>query len=652
MINVRQFTTWHRPGSRGMTLLELMVAMLVLLIGIWTIAAGFPKLLANLTSEGERTEMARLVQRNMERLKDTEGALPWAIAGDPTISPYSEPEDITEPSRPANAQENLLDVIGEAFQIPGAQPDAAGTGAQASSAYVLQQGPAQWCNYPETDSYPFVYILIPLTEQRVDPRVAGNPMLPNSFYVDEANGRIFVPETVYTYDGSESTAWSVDELLVNYAWAETGGIANRPPTHYVQDERAIDDAYTASGDWYFSVRATARSGGDHDFSCLIEGRTAAQAIVYFDREEWDDADNLPDGRGRYVLNNDYGVELRFHRDDAGLTAYVDYRLRDVEDTNGISAESGRRKLMMIEDHVINNEAVRTDDVTGDSYAEVKLAAGNINDEMPLFSQDLSGTELTSDVYLLAVDLTTGAIYTGGENITLYDDTLSPKLERGFLDGVVAVRLDIGDVQQPYVGRTMRFYYSTLDYHNVQLQKPARTFVDLLTAQCYTGPYLDDEANEPSNLVQVDYRTYRVLSRDTDGDDDIIETSMGNMDSIVLEFVAYVDHDDDTSTAPVLDDSAAVEGHTISVDYVWYEDAYTPHYVYGEMHTVPPGANQIALQHFSYYCRDDYPSAEIIAVRGVSARAMAWWLTRKGRQQHVAIDSYTLKGTLGFTHRIR
>ncbi len=640
MISARQSTTWHRPGSRGMTLLELMIAMIVLLVGIWTIAAGFPKLLASINSEGERTEMARLVQRNMERLKDTEGALPWVIAGDPTISPYSEPEDITEPSRPANAQENLLDVIREAFRIPGAQPDAAGTGAQASSAYVLQQGPAQWSNYPATDSYPFVYILVPLTEQRVDPRVAGNPMLPNSFYVDEADGEIVVPATAYTYDGSDTVAWSVDELLVNYAWAETGGVDDRPPTHYVQDERAID--YTLSGGLCtFSVRATARSGGDNDFSCLIEGRTAAQAIVYFDREEWGDA--LPDDCGRYALNNDYGVELRFHRDDAGLTAYVDYRLRDVEDTNGISAESGRRKLMMIEDHVINNETVRTDDVTGDRYGEVKLAAGNINGEVPLFSQDLSRTAL-NDVYLLAVDLTTGEIYTSGDNITLYDNTLSPKLERGFGDGVVAVRLEIGGAQQPYVGRTMRFYYSTLDYHNVQLQKPARTFVDLLTAQCYTGPYLADVADEPSNLVQVDYRTYQVLAQ--------TDTNVTDMDRIVLAFVAYLDDDDDTGTDPVLVDSAAVEGHTISVDYVWYDDADMPHYVYGEMHTVPPGRNNVALQYFSYHRSDDYPSAEIIAIRGVSARALAWWLTRKGRQQHVAIDSYTLKGVLGFTHRIR
>lgn len=42
----------------------------------------------------------------------------------------------------------------------------------------------------------------------------------------------------------------------------------------------------------------------------------------------------------------------------------------------------------------------------------------------------------------------------------------------------------------------------------------------------------------------------------------------------------------------------------------------------------------------------------MAVRGVSARTIVWWLTGKGRQQQVAIDSYMLKGPLGFVQRIR
>ncbi len=634
----KELATWHSLGSRGMTLLELMVAMLILLVGIWTIAAGFPKLLASVTAEGEKTEMTRLAERQMERVKGSEGALPMAITGGPLISPYSEPEDLEDPARPANSQENVLDVIGESFTIPGAQAEGAGT--QGSSVYVLQQGPAEWSDYPETDSLPFVYVLVPLTEQRRDPRSGGNQMLGNSFYVDESTGEIMVPPSVYTYDGSRGTAWSVGGLLINYAWAETGGVSNRPPVHYVQDEKV--SSYTGTSSYLtYVVRASVRTSGSHDFAGLVDGKTAVQAIVYFDREPF--GTSLPTTRGRYVLNNDYGVELRFHRDDAGLNAYVDYRLRDVFGTNqtGSSVDPSRRKLMMIEDHVINSDSVRTDDDTGDRFTDVKLATGGLNDETPLFEVDLSGTTLGNDVYLLAVDLTDGQIYQydslGGINITLHDETLSPKLSDGFRDGVVAVRLDAGGTLQPYVGHTMRFYYCTLEHHNVQLQRPARTFVDVYTAETYTPNFA---AAGEEDLLANDYRTYRVVQQEL--------TAPADMDRIVIEFVGYVD--DDGSLTLV--DSRAVEGHTISVDYVWYDAADEPHYVYGEMHTVPAGANSITLQHFSYHRSDDYSSAEIIAVRGVSARTVVWWLTAKGRQQKIALDSYTLKSPLAFTHRIR
>jgi prepilin-type N-terminal cleavage/methylation domain-containing protein len=634
----KELATWHSLGSRGMTLLELMVAMLILLVGIWTIATGFPTLLASVTAEGEKTEMTRLAERQMERVKGSEGALPMAITGGPLISPYSEPEDLEDPARPANSQENVLDVIGESFTIPGAQAEGAST--QGSSAYVLQQGPAEWSDYPETDSLPFVYVLVPLTEQRRDPRSGGNQMLGNSFYVDESTGEIMVPPSVYTYDGSRGTAWSVGGLLINYAWAETGGVSNRPPVHYVQDEKV--SSYTGTGSYLtYVVRASVRASGSHDFAGLVEGKTAVQAIVYFDREPF--GTSLPTTRGRYVLNNDYGVELRFHRDDAGLNAYVDYRLRDVFGTNqiGSSVDPSRRKLMMIEDHVINSDSVRTDDDTGDRFTDVKLATGGLNDETPLFEHDLSGTTLGNDVYLLAVDLTGGQIYQydslGGINITLHDETLSPKLSNGFRDGVVAVRLDAGGTLQPYVGHTMRFYYCTLEHHNVQLQRPARTFVDVYTAETYTPNFA---AAGEEDLLANDYRTYRVVQQEL--------TAPADMDRVVIEFVGYVD--DDGSLTLV--DSRAVEGHTISVDYVWYDAADKPHYVYGEMHTVPAGANSITLQHFSYHRSDDYSSAEIIAVRGVSARTVVWWLTAKGRQQKIALDSYTLKSPLAFTHRIR
>ncbi|HCU37428.1 MAG TPA: hypothetical protein DGT21_18950 [Armatimonadetes bacterium] len=630
-------------SRRGMTLLELMIAMLVLLVGIWTIAAGFPKLLTAVRSEGERTSFWRLAEERIQHFKENEASLPFAIAGDPSIDPVTEPDDFDDPGRIINAQESVLDVKGEGFVIPGAQVDSVGTGVNRAAVYVLQQGPAEWSSYPSTTSWPHVYMLVPLQEQRNDPRGGANPMLTNSFYVDEDTGEIVVPSTVYTYDGTQAQAWGVDELMVNYAWAEVGGVNSRPPTHYVQDERAVNST-TAGGLHTFSVRAKARETASvQEFDCLLAGKTSVQAIVYFDREPYGVA--LPTGRGRYVLENTYGVELLLHRDDAGLKAYVDYRLRDVLDCNNIGSASNpsRRKLMMIEEHVISAEATRTDDLTSDRYADIKLTASPISDDPPLFSQDLSWTDLANDVFVLAVDLTTGQIYDDQTNFTLFDATLSPALENGYRNGIVAVRLDVGGVRQPYVGNTWRFYYSTLNYHNVQLQKPARTFMDITTAECYTGPFLADATLEPGNLAQVDYRTYQVVME---------PSAVADMDQTVLEFVAWCDTDNDTSTDPELVPLRAVEGHTVSVDYAWYDTSDMPHYVYGELHTIPPGSNRIALLAYSYHRSDDYPSAEILAVRGVSARAVVWWQTDSGRQERIAVDAYTLRSPFGLVHRVR
>ncbi len=630
-------------AERGMTLLELMVAMLVLLVGIWTIAAGFPKLLVAVRSEGERTSYWRLAEERMEQLKENDAALPFAVAGDPSVNPYSAPDDMDDPGRVINAMESVLDVKGEGFMIPAAQVNSLGTGVTRAAPYVLQQGPAEWSSYPSTTSWPHVYMLVPLQEQRHDPRSDANPMLTNSFYVDEGAGEIVVPATVYTYDGANARAWGVDELMVNYAWAETGGVNSRPSVYHVQDERAVDFG-TEPGLLTFSVRAKAReTASEHIFDCLIEGRTSVQALVYFEREDYGEA--LPTGRGRYVLENNYGVSLLFHRDDAGLKAYVDYRLRDVFDCNGTGSASdpSRRKLMMIENHVISGEATRTDSVTAARYTDIKLAAGSVSDDPPLFSQDLSWTALTNDVFVLAVDLTTGQVYDDQTNFTLFDTTLSPSLENGHRDGIVAVRIDSGGVRQPYVGNTWRFYYPTLNSHNVQLQKPARTFMDIITAECYTSPFLSDPNDEPHNIVQVDYRTYRVLQE---------TTPVTDMDQTVLEFVAWSDTDNNPSTPPELVPLNAVGGHTISVDYAWYDTNDMPHYVYGELHTVPPGENRIALLKYSYHRSDDYPSAEILAVRGVSARTVVWWQADNGRQERIAVDAYTLKSPFGLIHRVR
>jgi len=75
----------------GMTLVEVLVAMVILLVGIWAVASGFPKLFGVLAGEEKRTEMSRLAEGTVERLKTDPYALPLAISGGPTIHPDSVP---------------------------------------------------------------------------------------------------------------------------------------------------------------------------------------------------------------------------------------------------------------------------------------------------------------------------------------------------------------------------------------------------------------------------------------------------------------------------------------------------------------------------------------------------------------------------------
>lgn len=627
-----------------MTLLELLVAMVVLLVGIWTIAAGFPTLLASIKEEGQTTEMARFAERNMQRMISEEGSLPSAITGGPTISPYAEPDDLSNPGRGPNAVESILDVIGESFRIPGAQ--AAGSVRQDFSHYVLKQGPALWedTNGAQTTS---VYVLVPLTQQRLDPRVTGNPLLENSYYVDTETGEIIVPREVTTSQGADETVWdmvnSSAELLVNYAWAEQGGAVNRPPVHYVQAERAVDATVSANS-MTFIVRAAKLTSGDHIFDRLIAGKTKVQALLYFQREPFGVA--VPQQRGHYVQENNYGVMLKFHPEDAGLNAYVDYRLRTQWDTNAVANGQNRRKLMMIEDHVINSESTRTN-AAGDPFTDINLVADNINTEWPTFAyQPRQGGnhELLTDVgldttHVLAVDLTTGEMYTDWLNLQLVNTDLTPALEEGYKQGIVCLPIGPG---YDYVGHTMRFYYSTFDHHNVQMQKPPRTYVDLPTATAYTAEFTSPAA-EPGNLVQVDYRTYQVVRE---------ATSITDMDRIILQFRALIDSDDNPGTPPELVEAVNSQGFQISVDYVWYDPADEPHYVYGEMHSVPQGSSRIVLDNLSFHRSDTYISAEIMAVRGVSSRSVVWWQSRTGRQEQMALDSYTLRNPLSMIQRTR
>ena len=610
----------------GISLAEILVAMLVLLVGIYTVARGFPLMLEAIRGEADRTRMARLSEEAMERLRDTEAALPEAITGGADLNPYILPEDLTDDTRPVNSLEHTTRVVGETFEIPPPALDV-GTSVMPDGGYSLypfRQGLAQWWDFstePVTAVPPRVYMLVPLEERRDDPRVYGTPAgMRNWFYVDAAEGLILVPASVVTQNGGNARSWDVGGVVADYAWAEqdttpTGQTVVRD----VQQERIgdFDDSVVPHEARVYPAGLPVTLWGN-----IVPGSARVWARVNFVRR--DIADDLitdPLLPGEFAMEPLFGAMLRFHPQDAGLTVKADYHLRT--DT------AGRRTLIMIEDHVIRAAADRVEDPDGTPrpFTDVRFAARGVDDE-PLFAGDLSGNQPAgwNDVHVLAVDLQTGQIYTDGAgSFTLYDPDLAPPLENGWQEGILSLPTEISGALAPYIGHTMRFYYRTLDRHAIQVQMAPRTYIDSVTASAYPA----------DRMHQVAYRMYRLVTNPTAGNADL---SIGT-----LQFGQWLEDETDPSAEPDWAEAPSSSGMTVAVDYAYWADPADPfqRFVYGELHTISPTGTQVALNSPTV---TGYPFT-ILSVRGVSARARATWLTTRGNLRTLSVEGAFLSAPL-------
>ena len=637
---------------RGMTLLELLIAMVVLLVGIYTVARGFPLMLNLIRGEGDRTTMARLAEKEMARYaRDPEG-LAEAVTGGGTISPYEAPEDLSDAVRGPNAEESVNDVIGEVFRVPAAYlaPSASyvtGTSCQ----YVLRHGPAAWTDPSGTGGMPYVYLLIPLTEQTDDPTAPGSPGLAsNACYARLRPGELLVPATVHTYDGDNRRDWSVDEIVADYGWRDDLG-SSPPPArtvqHYVQGETVND--LSGTDPLVCTVHAAHLNAiATNTWGHLLPGQTRVWARHYFVREPFGTA--YPTQSGRYVLENKYGAVLRFHPQDTGLTLKADYRLK--------TEAGGRRPLMMMEEQTLPSAQSRAD-AGGVSFADIRLSLRKVddgNDSGKLFSTDTQGAALgaADTTNILAVDLVDGNVFVEGAPFAVSDPNLLPMLADGYRDGVISFPLQITGSPAPYISHPLRFYYRTLDRHNLQLQKAPRSFVDSVTASSYQAAclsYLGGGAGaaEPASLAEVDYRTY-LLSYDSPG-------GGANHRIGVLEFGQWLDEDANPSTPPVWAEAHSCAGMTVAVNYrYWTGSPPVERAVHGELHTISTTGRKVALDCATLADNGatawhDYPIT-ILAVNGVSARVRAWWLNDKGVQKRVDIESCFLPTALGLLPRVQ
>ncbi|MGE5531902.1 MAG: hypothetical protein ACM3VW_07305, partial [Bacteroidota bacterium] len=470
--------------------MEVLVAMLVLLVGIYTVARGFPAMLQAIRGEGDRTTMTRLAEDTMSRLADNQAGLPEAITGGGSVSQYSFPEDLTAPHVDQNAQEDIFEVRGEAFRVPAPYRSPGGSYTGSPGWYALSQGPAKW-----TAGYPYVYMLVPLHERTDEAPIVGGAANPdfintggNWFYVDKENGQIITPASVTTSEGSNVRTWNVTNVVCDYAWTDKPSGSppySSPLTHYVQGETpaCVDQPSAVTGFRICTVHAAHGTGGAHDGSSrLVVGQTRAWAKIEFGRN----IGIATPPAGEFSIEPKYGATLAFNPADAGLTLKVDYQLRT---TQGVGDSFPRRLLLMHEEQTIQ-PAVTREDSTGVPFGDVRLALKHIDDE-PIFTTDVQGNvyDPAEPVHVLAIDLSTGQPYIEGAGFSLNDEGLQPGLLNGYQDGVLSLPLEISGTPAPYLGHVWRFYYRTLDRNNIQVQKAPRAYVDADTAQHYLGGFL-------------------------------------------------------------------------------------------------------------------------------------------------------------------
>ncbi len=350
-----------------MTLVEVLVAMVILLVGVWAVARGFPTLMRNVASEQERTQAARLAEQRIEILKQNPAALPFAIRGAAsdaaTIDPDSAPRDPDSTTNPPNSRDDVTAVVEERAKVPAP--------AGGFPLLVLSQGLVQ-----EDPTTLRVWKVTRLKRLNYPP-TGGGAAPRGYFYMDELSGMLILPPG---HDG----------VRVDYAWVDTSG-----GVHWVQGERIL----TAG------THLTVHAVGSGVFARVLPGTATAEAL--------DELQVLAIGattpNAGQVAIAPFGIGLIFSPRDAGSTVMIDYQLR--------LRANGKRELYMMEDQVIGADRCVMDPADPNfRYATVRLAWPGLEPHLTA----AAGFGINGVFSVIAVDLKEGLAYWEGAGIEPVD----------------------------------------------------------------------------------------------------------------------------------------------------------------------------------------------------------------------------------------
>ena len=463
---------------------ELLVAMLVLLVGIWVVAAKFPKLTEIMRGERVRDQMARMTEQQLENARDGAEWLPGQIAvydpglvglGNiygiaealpPLFSAADEP-DWDDPARPLNAMENTLVVLGETFRIPAPGPDAAAP----ETPYLLKAGPAQQVYW--------VYQPIPLTRDGdLDPDTTVTP-LPGTFYaLTDGTLRFVLPER--DPQGNPYTPAALPgpipaAMEVSYAWVDAAGLE-----HWMPGEHVLCTPVGAlNGVWTTGALSGVAVGGGG----IVPDSVCATFRSPYDVQDYNGTPVPTATPPIAALDSSVGHALWFNAAEQGKTVCVGYRLRTYDNPGDpTDPDIGRRIPLIIERHRVPDEPA--DPVAG-TY-EMALDHRKLEDEVPLFAVDRFGAPLVApydQMHVKAVDVETGDSYTDADGSLTVDYLAEGDVIPGWEEGRISF-----PALSPAAGRELLFYYRTTDRETVQLQRaPASLVEDIWSGQSPAQP---------------------------------------------------------------------------------------------------------------------------------------------------------------------
>lgn len=449
----------------GMTLVEVLVAMVILLVGIWAVAASFPKLFGVLALEEKRTEMSRLAERTVERLKTDPYALPLAIAGfPPPDAPYIHPDSVPDDPDVAmgapNSRDDILWVNGESFV---AAPDTL-------SVHVFNLGLAH------SEATTVVYQLVPLAPGDVTLDANGN--------VDASGAPVLLDlvELSYAWWMDADSDSKVDPNEVHWVHGEVVAPDLDLSTPEVQaasvaDEIIADNRCSAIGLLQLILGSCANQGeyelGPQNTQLLFRSYpspTSEQTVtlrVYYQLLHYRN-----DRRNLIMMEDRAGAGVRSASltqaaaTDATLLSVSHAGIFNVGDHVWISSTTKDQYLGAISAIDANNSTITVTVALTDDYAigdkvsaptTINLVGTGIDSSQALPISD------PPNAYVLAVDLNHPYHTYWQDNGIRVDDAGR---------GIITLELPVS-----VASHTFRFYYRTTDQDMITVQKAPSVFVE-------------------------------------------------------------------------------------------------------------------------------------------------------------------------------